>query len=599
MSPRSTLRALALVLAFVAPSASARAADEEEVRKLTADAERIGKVMESVRGLSWKGEVRKGIQSRDELRAFVLEEIEKELPDEKVRAQEKVYAKIGFLPKGIDLKKTLVDLYSEQIAAFYNPERKELFLIEKGGPEQNMIMAHELVHALQDQHFDLLPLQKSIVDNDDRALALTSLIEGDATVAMIAYTLREQGLPMDVKALPIDIGQMMKMQAQLGDLMGGKGQEMLKKAPKVLSQNMLFGYVDGAGFCHKLIKRKGGYDAVSEAFRDIPTSSEQILHPEKYFGKERDEPVEVVLPDLAPALGEGWKLLLKNVMGEYNTALLFEEKLAKSRAEAAGRGWGGDAWQALEGPGGAIVFAWYSTWDTEGDAQEFAETYRDFHAKRGDGSRLDIERRGVAVAIIDGAPSDDVLEKIGAALDRVATRTGYAPIGAVAAAAPGGAGEGGAPFGGLSRPEGWTEVAAGPDAEQPYAFRWRSPEGVLVSALETAAAHRTGAQAAQAAAKAIEASEGPEGGVKLDRRAWRGKPAGRLSWHSRGERHLAYYVVEGGRQHVLEVSGAPDAIRAAFRAFRDANPGVIPEDEGPARPGNKHDAPKKKEPTLF
>jgi len=424
----------ALALALMAPLGTARAADEEEVRKLTEDAEKIGRIVESVRGLKFSGPVKKGIQSRDELRAFIFEEIEKEMPADKVRAQQLSYEKMGFLPKGLDLKKTIIDLYAEQIAAFYNPERKELFLIEHGGPEQNMVMAHELVHALQDQNFDLLPLQKGIVDNDDRSLALTSVIEGDATVAMIAYTMKEQGLPLDVKSLP-DIGGLMRMQAQMGDAMGGGGKAM-KNAPKVLTQNMLFGYVEGASFCQKLIKKKGSYQAVSDAFGDLPTSSEQVLHPEKYLGKERDLPVAVTLPDLSEALGSGWKPLLKNVMGEFNTALLFQELTAKGYADKAAAGWGGDAWQTLEGPEGEVLFAWWSTWDTEEDAQEFAEAYKVFATKRNDGGRLDIERRGLQVAIIDGAPSDEVVEKVGAAFDKVVTQTGYAPNDMSAEAAP-------------------------------------------------------------------------------------------------------------------------------------------------------------------
>lgn len=589
---RSSFIALGATLALAIAAPSARAADEEEVRKLTQDAEKIGKLMESVRGLKFNAPVKKGIQSRDELRSFILEEIEKEMTDDKVAAQQKSYEKMGFLKPGLNLKKTIVDLYAEQIAAFYNPERKELFLIEHGGPEQNMVMAHELTHALQDQNFDLLPLQKGIVDNDDRSLALTSVIEGDATVAMIAYTMREQGLPLDVKMLP-DIGGLMRMQAQLGESMGGAAGKMMKEAPKVLTQNMLFGYVDGASFCQKLIKKKGGYQAVSEAFGDLPTSSEQILHPEKYFGKERDLPIAVKMPDVAEGLGKEWKPLLKNVMGEFNTSLLFQEKLPKADADKAAAGWGGDAWQTLEGPDGGVLFVWWSTWDTEDDAQEFADTYKAFAQKRGDGARLDIERRGTQVAIVDGAPSDATLEKVGALLDKVETETGYPAIDKEAVLAGLGS-----PLADLKKPDEWkdlTSAAAGEEGKKPL-LRWKTDGGVEVTALEGAAAHKSGIEAAKEAARLVKPLS--RGDVKVEERRWAGLPAGCVSYTAKsGERAMSYYIVRGDKEWVVSAQGNPEALHRAFLSLREANPKLFAA-EG-AHEGEKREQPKKKEPTLF
>jgi hypothetical protein len=396
----------------------------ERVAAVREQAEQVGAAVEELRGLRFRRPVHKGVQDRQELRSYILAMFAREMPDAQLEDMRRSYVKLGFMAADLDLKRLLIDLYSEQIAGFYDPEKKELFLIDgAAAEEQEMVMAHELVHALQDQHFDLLPLQRSIVENDDRALALTSLIEGDATVSMMDYLLNKQvGLKLDVRNLP-DLGKTIRFMNSLGSLLGAS-QETLNRAPKVLTENLMFGYVDGASFAHRVVKG-GGYEAVGGAFWDPPTSSEQILHPEKYLSTPRDEPVAVTLPDLGEVLGDGWRVMLRNVMGELNTRILFAEKLAAGRAGRAAAGWGGDAFQVLEGPAGSAVAVWVWIGDSEGDAEDFAGTYRAFAKARGDGASLHVERSGRRVTIVDGA-GDSARGKILAALeDGVSTRRGY------------------------------------------------------------------------------------------------------------------------------------------------------------------------------
>lgn len=592
MSPtRSRLLSFALGAALALPAlapAPARAQDDdEEVKKLEEQAEEVAKLVEKIRGIKFSGPVKKGIQSKDELREFVMEELAKEMPDEKVRGLEKAYVKFGFLKPGTDLKKILIDLYSEQIAGFYNPEKKELFLILHGGPEQPMLMAHELTHALQDQNFDLLPLQKSIVDNDDRSLALTSVVEGDATIVMVTYLLQSQGLPLDIDSLP-DVGQMMKMQMQFGQMLGGgEGMQVLKTAPKILTENLMFGYVDGAGFCQKAVKKdRAGWKGVTRLFEELPQSSEQILHPDKYFGKDRDEPIEVELPDLAKELGEGWKLLAKNVMGEFNTALLFREKLPAGEAAKAAAGWGGDAWQALEGPKGEVVIFWCSVWDTEDDAKEFAETYKDFARERvaQSGYRKFVVD-GKRVVIFDGDTQEGFLAT-SRLLANVKTRTGYSSGLKGTTGAPTAAAASGSPFANLKLPEGWDEAKPDDQAVKQLA---RCPDGAEFRLLESPAAARSSAGAAKQAAEAID--EPLKGESKVKTLKLGDRDAASLTYTTEdGVRHMQLYVVEGETQHTAALRGKPKAVEAAYKALRAANPSLA----GP--PAGKG---KKKEPTLF
>jgi hypothetical protein len=569
------LPALFVALLAAAAPAPARPADEAEVERVRKQADEIMGTVEKIRGLKLLRPVEKGIKDRDELRKFVLEELEKDMPEAKAKAQEKAYVKIGFLKPGTDLRATLVDLYTEQIAGFYDPETKQLYLVEHGGPEQAMLMAHELTHALQDQHFDLLPLEKSITDNDDRSMALTCLVEGDATVAMIAFLLKEQGLDLDVKSLP-DIGMMMNMSNQLGALLGGdSGQEKIKAAPKILSEDLLFGYTGGASFCQRLIKAGGSYKAVSQAFKDLPVSSSQILHPEKYFRHE--EPNEITLPPLAERLGDGWKLLEKNVMGEFNTALLFKEKLASGSADRAAAGWAGDAWQALEGPAGEVVFCWYSMWDSEDAAARFADTYKKFAAKRDAEPNILVHLEGTTVVIVDGAGDSARARLHEVMAQETKTRAGYgAAVGAVSRADD-------APAGTAPAAPAWTVAD------------WKAPEGWNPAPARGEATVYAGPNGER-----LRIDESPMAGTTLGDELKRHQAAlgtrGTLEdyfSHAAGStRAFEEYTIvtnRGGKQAVqrylelrgdkvasITVSAPPERLEAARAAVLAANPGREP-----------------------
>ena len=166
---------------------------------------RVKRVMEElpeIRELNFKKDVIAATQTRKELEKFLIHDLKKELPPEKAQAIEVSLQALGLAPEDMDIRELYTNLLTEQVAGFYNPETKKLYLISEqqqpsfwdkliSGPKDDsddrMVLAHEMVHALQDEYFDLLTLHKSTVDNDDKALALTSLIEGDATLAMMEY----------------------------------------------------------------------------------------------------------------------------------------------------------------------------------------------------------------------------------------------------------------------------------------------------------------------------------------------------------------------------------------------------------------------------
>ncbi|MBI4617910.1 MAG: hypothetical protein HY720_30150 [Planctomycetes bacterium] len=368
--------ALALVLS---PLAVAQVSEEKQ-EALRKKADALEPVVERLRGLKFKNKVTKGIKTEEELGKFLLEALDRETPPEEWAKIVKLLAPLGLVPADLDMRALALEVLTEQIAGFYDPQTKRLNLISREGnpkaasPEMEMqrrmlemvgtseeefYMVHELTHALEDQNFDLLSLDLDKLESDDRVLAIKSLMEGSATVLMFDFLLGKMGMD----------SRMLENQDLFGDANPAAGAPALAKAPEYVQQSLLFPYVQGLKLVLE-VKKRGGWEAVNKMFVDPPSSSEQSLHPEKYAG-ERDNPMEIALSDLSAAFGDGWKELGKNTIGELGCRILMKGSLGESKAEVAAAGWDGDQYAVFEGPGGALAVAFYSTWDTEKDAREF------------------------------------------------------------------------------------------------------------------------------------------------------------------------------------------------------------------------------------
>jgi hypothetical protein len=323
----------------------------------------------------------------------------------------------GLAPADFAYRAFLIKLLTEQVAGYYDPKAQQFYLadwIELEG--QKPVMAHELTHALQDQHFNLKRFEKWPKGDSDAELAAHALIEGDATLAMTLYLAKH---PMVALAFFRSLGTQ------------ENASEQFKRAPRALRESLVFPYEAGSNWATE-VYRRGGWDMVSKAFTKLPQSSEQIMHPEKYF--EYEAPVKVVLPDLKPLLGPTWKRIDSDVNGEWGCYLILDEFLndaAESKKAAAG--WGGDQFLLYEGttPAGknvADVFvAQMTLWDTAADAREFFDAYlkrtwirypsakesevtsttergERHEWKSGDGRGV-LELRGSRVLILEGIPA--------------------------------------------------------------------------------------------------------------------------------------------------------------------------------------------------
>jgi hypothetical protein len=323
-------------------------------------------------------------------------------------------------------------VYSEEVAAFYDPKTKTMHLIEetkkdpKKSPgllerifgkkddfdkdENKTVIAHELTHALADQHYDLDAMDKAVKSDDDRSLAVSALIEGEATLAMFGAGMDDwEGT--QIANIPADnLDWTLNLMSSFMPLLGSG--QALKNSPAIISESMIFPYFKGMVFCAKLTN-SGGWKAIDEAYRDPPLSTEQILHPEKYRGKP-DRPMSIELGALKA--GAGWKEVGRNVLGEMQLGVL----LKKHSGKAAAAGWDGDRYAVFEGPKDRLGLVWLSTWDSDDDAREFLESYAAYQGSkvrglgkpphplpdsvwRNDNDQLYvIQRRGRDVAVIEG-----------------------------------------------------------------------------------------------------------------------------------------------------------------------------------------------------
>jgi hypothetical protein len=376
--------------------------------------------------------VRSGAQSRVEIERMLVKNLDEQMSAAEMHATELSLRKFGLVSSDFQYRPFIIKLLTEQVAGYYDAKAREFHLADWLDLEgQKPVMAHELTHALQDQHFNLRRFEKWPHGDSDAELAAHALIEGDATLAMMIYMAKN---PLVALAFTRSLTS------------SGISSEQFNQAPRALRESLIFPYLQGLEWTSQLYKR-GGWDMVSKAFERLPLSSEQILHPEKYFNDEH--PIKVVLPDFTnllnarasgrrsttrrppptahrPLLTLGWHRIDSDVNGEWNYYLILDQFLnspAESRRAAAG--WAGDRYALYERSKRQIFLGQIAAWDTEMDAREFFEAYvrrterrypdakpveltladsDDRRAWQTSEGGVVIELRGLRVLIIEGVP---------------------------------------------------------------------------------------------------------------------------------------------------------------------------------------------------
>lgn len=349
-------------------------------------------------GLQKRADVRMQLQNRDSLRRYIEARMAEELPPQELAGIKATYVTLGLMAADLDLQGLLLDLYTEQVVGYYDPDSKKLFVVSGADRETiRPVLVHELVHALQDQHTNLDSLIGPERGND-RQTAAQSAIEGHATMVMVAYLAETQArAPVDPRMLP-DIGQQIRpaLEQQNSQF------PVFQRAPRILREALLFPYAAGAAFVQKLWARPldtGFGDPYPAPLGErLPSSTEQIMHPESRFLVVRDEPTELRFTAASP------DLIRENTLGELETSVLLTEHLGDEAARHA-QGWDGDRYRLLR-IGSAHAFIWYSIWDNAAAADGFANAYRRLALKRARTAQVDrliIDSRPV-VRVLDADP---------------------------------------------------------------------------------------------------------------------------------------------------------------------------------------------------
>jgi hypothetical protein len=409
---------------------SALAQEQEEL-------ERIATETATLRELPPVSELDFVFLSREEARQAITDLLLSEWDEAEAAAAVRSAAALGLLPPDTDLRQLNIDLLGEQAGGYYDPDLDQMVVIQDTdfGALGTYVFSHEITHALQDEHLGLSELMDDAEESsDDELLALAALYEGDATLTSSLYL-------VDKPMLALELG------AQ--SLTGGVAETaVLDTAPPIMSLGLYFPYLAGPTFVQQLYE-DGGWEAVNDAFADPPTSTEQILHIDKY--DEAEEPVELTLPDPAATLGPGWEAIDDNSLGEFQTSILlanldpgeginelFGTLDLPEAARDAAAGWDGDRYQFWAN-GEAGAFVWQSIWESEAEAEEFFAALQAYDEARFDdsftaatGDDLTLETDEAVVRLVrDGdvvsyvqaptaAEADQIIAGMAAALEEAA-----------------------------------------------------------------------------------------------------------------------------------------------------------------------------------
>jgi len=345
-------------------------------------------------------DVKRETIDEEALKAFNVESFDEDNPPDYVAASERLYKAFGLIEPDQSLRQLFLDLIDSQVAGFYKPDDKALYVVSRTGTitgADKITFAHEYDHALQDGSFTVFAGQEELLDETDRALARAAVYEGDATLLMVLWAggnLTPEEFA-DVQAAGADPESM----------------AVLARTPAILVESLLFPYTAGQAFVLP-VQTVGGWDAVNAVYDDLPRSTEQILHPDKYRAGE--EPVAVKLPaNLATEMGDGWTEAMQDTFGEFQIGVwLRQSGTSPSDASAAAAGWGGDRLAVLDGPGEDWAVVMRSNWDTEEDATAFRQAAGDAVTSVPHPGTVIADGRDITVVF---ASTDDILDRAVAA----------------------------------------------------------------------------------------------------------------------------------------------------------------------------------------
>jgi hypothetical protein len=339
-------------LLLLGPGAAASAQTTPDPALLAQISSQVGEIS----GRTRLSEVELRVLDQASLHAYLRDTFERDyLPIER-ETDQKLLLALGLIRPSDDVVQISIDLLSEQVLGVYDPDGQVMFLVSDGGefgPAAQVTVAHEFEHALQDQYYGLRRLTPKHPDNYDRAMAVHALEEGDAVLT--------EGLWANSHLTPRELAESRR---------GGSSSGLLDRVPAAIRSELLFPYLDGYRFVADAYHAAGdNYQAIDALFKNPPVSTAQVMHPEKY--RAGVAPVEVAL---APVLGDGWRTINTNVLGEFETRNVLQQYGDRAQASSVASHWAGDRWVLVERDGSPAL-AWKTVWDSPEAAAGFFDAY--------------------------------------------------------------------------------------------------------------------------------------------------------------------------------------------------------------------------------
>jgi hypothetical protein len=358
-SPSATPQPVATASPSTGPSGSQFTPDDEEALAILHE---IEQQVIAIRGLPAADIGDPDLITRQELGVELDRLFEEEYPPEEQAEDNFTLRALGLLDPDQDVAELQLQLLGDSVLGFYDDVDKRMVVVTDGGldAQAKLTYAHEYTHALQDAAFDLASLERDADGQDDRGLARTALIEGDATISMLAWAFAHLS------------------PQELAEIASTPQPDTSGIPSWMVDQLVIFPYTEGLNWAGALAGPDPfapDFGEIDAAFADPPGSTEQIIDIEKWTARE--EPIDVEVVDLAATLGDGWTEVDDTPVGEAVLRMMLEYfGVPREEALVASSGWGGDRVVIVSGPDDAFAVAWRLAWDTPGDATEFLDAYR-------------------------------------------------------------------------------------------------------------------------------------------------------------------------------------------------------------------------------
>lgn len=315
--------------------------------------------LSKVTGFTIKHPVAFELITRGQVNKFLQDRIQESVKPEELRAEELTLKKFGFVPQDFDLKKTTIDLLTEQTAAFYDFHRKKLYITDWAAASlQDAALVHELAHALADQNFPLERFSKKVENDSEQSMARQAVVEGQASWLMRAVLERSAAAS----------GKLPEQPAQANESF-----PIFDKAPLYLRETLMFPYDQGLIFQQAVYERMGK-EAFAYVFRHPPVSAQQLLHPESYFAGLL--PARTEVPELKASV-KGMKRLVEGPVGELDESILLRQYCSESEAKDVSPHWRGGKYRIFEDKKNRrIAMIYRSAWTDPDYARKYFELYQ-------------------------------------------------------------------------------------------------------------------------------------------------------------------------------------------------------------------------------